>query len=77
MALMGHIIRPKRVWRQGEAVSVHALARSVAWLQADKDAQQAVVVMATPELGPGSYLVRYWDGRMDVVHESRFGEPGE
>jgi hypothetical protein len=65
----GHVLPQPKVFAPGDAVVV---TRVVGWGSklSDRQLVDAVVIMATPQFGD-TYLVRYEDGRQDVVAANR------
>lgn len=69
MQQRGHVIPPRKVFAPGDDVVV---SRVVGWGSqlSDRRTVDAVIMMATPQFGD-TYLVRYDDGRQDVVAVNR------
>lgn len=65
----GHQIPKRKVFTQGDSVEVR---RVVGWASKPSDRQTvpAVVMMPTPQFGD-TYLVRYDDGRQDIIDVNR------
>lgn len=65
----GHQIPKPKVFAAGDDVVV---SRVVGWGSklTDRRTVDAVIIMATPQFGD-TYLVRYYDGRQDVVATNR------
>jgi hypothetical protein len=68
----GHQIPKPKVFTKDQPVEVR---RVVGWYSKPSDRQTvpAVVIMATPQFG-NTYLVRYPDGRQDVIDVNRIEE---